>query len=80
MTTELGYLNRNSQRVVAHTPTAGNDHNQRVYVLACASCGHQYGANGSDIWQRKCPLCQGGADGLAWNPASVAAAPPEYRA
>jgi hypothetical protein len=27
-------------------------------------CGHVYGANGSDIWLRKCPYCQGGAEGL----------------
>ena len=28
-------------------------------------CGHRYGANGSDFHIRKCPKCQGGAEGLS---------------
>jgi hypothetical protein len=35
--------------VVRHTDLLGNDHNQYVYVLRCTHCGHEYGANGSDI-------------------------------
>ena len=54
-TTSPGYRNRNNQVVVAATELAGNDHNQRVYHLRCEECGHEYGANGSDIWQRRCP-------------------------
>jgi hypothetical protein len=39
---------------------------QSVYVLRCSHCGHLYGANGSDIHLRKCPMHQGGAPGLAY--------------
>jgi len=63
-TTAVGYRNRNGQIVVEPTALQGNDHNQRIYRLRCGSCGHEYGANGSDIWQRRCPSCQGGRVGL----------------
>jgi hypothetical protein len=65
-TTEKGYVNRNGQEVLRGTDLAGNDHNQVVYVLKCQACGNRYGANGSDIWQRRCPDCGGGAAGLAF--------------
>lgn len=29
-------------------------------LLECLKCGHKYYANGTDIWLRKCPKCQGG--------------------
>lgn len=63
-TTAPGYVNRNGQTVLRKTDLDGNDHLQKVYVLRCGSCQHQYGCNGSDIFQRKCPECQGGAKGL----------------
>jgi len=59
-TTDPGFENRNSQRVVRATGLLGTDHLQEVYLLRCEKCGHQYGANGSDIHERKCPKCQGG--------------------
>lgn len=31
--------------------------------MKCRECGHVYGANGADIFQKKCPKCQGGAAG-----------------
>jgi hypothetical protein len=62
-TTEPGYKNKNEQEVLRATSQPGNDHNQLVYVLRCRVCGREYGANGSDIWQRRCPYCQGGASG-----------------
>ncbi|PVM73829.1 hypothetical protein [Caulobacter radicis] len=65
-TTQPGYKNRNGQVVQGRTDTAGSDHNQLVYVLRCEACSHMYGANGSDIWLRRCPSCDGGAPGLAW--------------
>ena len=65
-TTVPGYCNRNNQVVVQPTDVPGNDHNQFVYVLRCGNCGQEYGANGSDIWQRRCPACDGGAPGLAY--------------
>jgi hypothetical protein len=63
-TTRPGYVNRNRQVVLHRTELRGNDHNQFVYRMRCLPCGHEYGANGSDIWQRRCPSCDGGAPGL----------------
>ena len=63
-TTVTGYKNRNGQVVVRKTAISGNDHNQMTYELRCEACDESYGANGSDIWQRKCPNCQGGRPGL----------------
>lgn len=65
-TTEQGYNNKNNQTVIRKTDLPGNDHNQKVYVLRCNECLHEYGANGSDIWLRRCPNCQGGAAGLSF--------------
>ena len=65
-TTEPGYINKSGQAVLLRTSIAGNDHNQFVYVLRCSACQHEYGANGSDIWQRKCLECGGGAPGLGY--------------
>jgi plasmid stabilization system protein ParE len=62
--TSPGYVNRNHQVVIRRTERPGNDHLQRVYELCCQRCDHRYGANGSDIFQRRCPSCQDGAPGL----------------
>ncbi len=64
VTTQPGYVNRNDQTVLRATGLPGTDYGQSIYVLRCGDCGHEYGANGSDIFQRKCPTCQDGADGL----------------
>jgi hypothetical protein len=65
-TTRVGYVNRNDQEVVRSTSEVGNDHRQYVYVLRCRGCGHEYGTNGSDIFQRRCPAHDGGAPGLVF--------------
>ena len=65
-TTTPGYVNRNNQIVVRATGLSGTDHGQYVYVLRCSKCQTEYGANGSDIFQRLCPNCQGGRPGLAF--------------
>lgn len=59
-TTEAGYINKNNQLNHGRSEKEGNDHNQYFYNMECLLCGHTYYANGSDIWQRKCPNCQGG--------------------
>ena len=64
-TTVPGYENRNGQVVIRNTGKTGTDHNQVVYEMECKHCGHHYGANGTDIHERKCPKCQGGKPGLA---------------
>jgi hypothetical protein len=65
-TTTVGYVNRNHQLCVGHRGTAGTDHGQVSYRMLCmrTSCGSLYGANGTDVFQRRCPDCQGGAPGL----------------
>ena len=65
-TTAPGYRNRNGQTVLRSTGLAGTDHGQSVYVLQCGGCRYEYGANGSDIFQRRCPVCQGGRPGLIY--------------
>lgn len=61
-TTVPGYINRNSQKNIGKTNEKGTDHNQWFYLMECQNpnCNHRYKANGTDIWQRKCPGCQGG--------------------
>jgi len=63
-TTAIGFTSRRNQTVVRETGIHGTDHGQTIYVLRCNDCGHEYGANGSDIFQRKCPSHDGGAPGL----------------
>jgi hypothetical protein len=65
-TTDIGFNNRNRQKVIRRTSFLGADHCQYVYALLCSDCGHNYGANGSDIFQRKCPRCQSGKPGLRY--------------
>ena len=55
--TNLGYRNRNGQLVRRRTAIPGNDRYQRVHLLECGACGCEYGANGSDLWQRRCRIC-----------------------
>ncbi len=58
--TDEGSINKNEQKTVQKTNLHGNDHNQYIYAMKCMRCGFCYGANGTDIWQRKCPKCRGG--------------------
>jgi hypothetical protein len=64
ITTKVGYANRNGQEAIRPTGNPGTDHGQYVYGLRCRACGHEYGANGSDIWLRRCPVHDRGAPGL----------------
>lgn len=66
-TLEIGRINSNGQELIRATGLPGNHPNQKLYVMRCtaAGCGHTYGANGADVWLRKCPRCQGGQPGLA---------------
>ena len=58
--TEQGFVNKNRQKNKGRTQMRGTDNQQWFYEMECLKCGHKYYANGSDIWQRKCPKCQGG--------------------
>jgi len=63
-TTIAGYVNPNRQVTVRNTQELGTDHLQSVYQVACSHCGYNYGANGSDLHDCKCPKCQSGGPGL----------------
>ena len=63
-TTTPGFVNKNGQVVIYNTGLGGTDHLQKIYKLGCSRCGHVYGANGSDIFERKCPACQDGEPGF----------------
>ncbi len=63
-TTQIGYVNRNNQRNLGTQGESGTDHNALAYRLECLECHHFYLANGTDIFQRKCPKCQKGAPGI----------------
>lgn len=58
--TDIGHINKNNQKNIGRTDNPGNDHQQWYYNMECLNCGHVYYSNGTDIWQRKCPKCQGG--------------------
>ena len=58
--TDIGYINKNNQKNIGRTDNPGNDHQQWYYNMECLNCGHVYYSNSTDIWQRKCPKCQGG--------------------
>lgn len=59
-TTYTGYINKNKQKNLGKTDEPGTDHNSFFYKMECQNCNFKYKANGGDIWQRKCPNCQGG--------------------
>lgn len=65
VSTQSGFVNPLGQITVRNTTAPGTDHLQYVYQLACSQCGHTYGANGSDIHDRKCPKCQAGSPGFS---------------
>ncbi len=59
-TTTIGYINKNNQKNIEKTNLPGNHYNQKLYRMECQICKIKYFANGSDIWEKKCPVCQGG--------------------
>lgn len=60
--TDYGYINKNNQQNNGRSSKPGTDNNQWFYNMNCLHCGHAYYANGTDIWLRKCPNCQGGKE------------------
>lgn len=65
-TTTPGFINPNNQKNHGQTdpPKPGNDHGQWTHVMECLHCHYRYGANGTDIHNRRCPKCQAGQPGL----------------
>ncbi len=60
-----GDTNQRGQRLLRMTDSPGSDHNAKIWVMKCGRCGHVYGCNSTDAWERKCPKCQRGKPGLA---------------
>ena len=58
--TLAGSINRNSQKNNGKTQEKGSDYGQWFYEMDCLNCHYIYKANGTDIFQRKCPQCQNG--------------------
>lgn len=63
--TTIGFRNREGQEVVRKTDREGTSPEQRIFVLRCSVCGHEYGCDGCDIYDRLCPKCQDGPPGLS---------------
>ena len=63
-TTRPGYINENDQITIRNTGIPGNHYNQKIYQIACSRCSLNYGANGCDIFERKCPRCGDGEEGI----------------
>ena len=63
--TRVGYRNPEGQEIVRKTD-AGGPEGQRIYVMRCTVCGHQYGAYGIDADIRRCPECQDGPAGVSF--------------
>jgi hypothetical protein len=66
--TTIGYRNDEGQEVIRRTDVRRTE-GQRVFVMRCHVCGHEYGSCGIDIDIRRCPACQ---DGLPEVPTSDA--------
>lgn len=60
--TDIGYVNDLNQQNLGKTDKKGTGYGQMLYEMKCLDCGHIYYANGHDIFLKKCPKCQGGAD------------------
>ena len=62
--TQPGYRNAHQQVVIRKTDAWGTQPFQRVFVIRCERCGHEYGANGCDTHACRCPACQNGSPGI----------------
>ena len=62
----VGYVNPHGQKCCGHCGVHGTDHLQYAYKTECTLCGFVYGANGSDMHERRCPECQNGRPGIPY--------------
>lgn len=60
--TDAGYVNDLRQKNRGKTDRKGTGYGQTLYEMECLDCHHIYYANGHDIFLKRCPKCQGGAD------------------
>ena len=62
--TTIGFRNREGQQVIRKTEREGSVPGQRVFILRCTVCNHEYGTDGCHIYDRLCPKCQDGPPGV----------------
>ena len=55
-----GSVNKNKQEVLGGCGESDNHPFAWLYDMLCRKCKFMYKANGCDVWQKKCPNCQGG--------------------
>jgi hypothetical protein len=60
--TKIGYRNAEGQEVVRRTERQVRG--QRVFMMRCSVCGHEYAIYGCDADIRRCPRCQDGPPAL----------------
>lgn len=58
--TVVGFVNKHKQKNNGRSDKPGTDNLQWFYNMECMKCGYTYLANGSNIYEKKCPSCQGG--------------------
>ena len=63
---QIGKANKNGQRCCGHRGVPGTDNLQYAYKVECLKCGYVYGANGTAMFERRCPECQGGDPGIPY--------------
>jgi hypothetical protein len=59
-TTKAGFVNPNGQKNLGRVGKSSSHWNQYLYKMKCQHDGHEYQANGCDIFERKCPRHQNG--------------------
>jgi hypothetical protein len=70
-TTQPGYQNRNGQIVVGPTDLPGTDHLQRIYILRCALCQHEYGGKRFGYSSAEVSDLSGRRGGFGYKPIAV---------
>lgn len=61
-----GDTNKNKQFYMRDTGQEGTDNMQYVIVVRCLKCKQEYGTNGTNFFQCKCPHCMGGKSSISF--------------
>lgn len=62
-----GDNNGKDQLYVRDTGQPGTDNMQYVIVVRCLKCKNEYGTNGTNFFQCKCPYCMDGKSNIAFD-------------
>ena len=61
-----GFVNKNGQVVLYKTEQRNGVQPKMAYKLGCSKCGQVYATRDPDVFERKCPACQGGEPGMSF--------------